>query len=247
MGLKYGKIVTVTSVKGGTGKTTFTLNLAAALASLGKRVIIVDLDLYSGVIASSLNLTVDKDIYDLTYDLMNNRFDNMDNYITTYNEHIDVLSSPVDPRSSSKIRFNYVDIVISRLKLKYDVILIDTNHIIDKINLVSLDASDYVFYIMTNDLLDIKNMKSMVSIFEDMDMHKQRIVFNEARFNNTSYSKYDIENLIGDKVSYVIPKSFYNHNIEKFVYDGKIMMLDKSFSKSKGGSVLTLIAKDLLR
>ncbi len=247
MGLKYGKIVTVTSVKGGTGKTTFALNLAGVLASLGKKTVIVDLDLYSGGIASSLNLKVDNDIYDLTYDLMNNRFDNIDNYITSYNEHIDVLASPVDPRTSSKIRFNYIDIVLSRLKLKYDVILIDTNHIIDKINLVTLDASDYVFYIVTNDLLDIKNMKSMVSIFEDMDMHKHRIVLNEARYNNTGYSKYDVENLVGDKVSYVIPKSFYNHNISKFVFDGKIMMLDKGFSKSKGGSVLSLIAEDLLK
>ena len=40
-----GKIVTVTSMKGGVGKTVSVLCLAAVYADLGKKVLIVDLDL----------------------------------------------------------------------------------------------------------------------------------------------------------------------------------------------------------
>ena len=37
--------------------------------------------------------------------------------------------------------------VLSRTSLKYDVILIDTNHVIDEINLVTMDASDEILFV----------------------------------------------------------------------------------------------------
>ena len=57
-----GKIITISSVKGGVGKTTMTLNLAGIYCELNKRVLIIDLDLYSGGIAASLNVKNKKDI-----------------------------------------------------------------------------------------------------------------------------------------------------------------------------------------
>ena len=50
MALKQAKVITVTSVKGGTGKTTFTLSLAGILANKNLKTIIVDMDLHSGVL-----------------------------------------------------------------------------------------------------------------------------------------------------------------------------------------------------
>ncbi len=57
MALNNAKVITVTSVKGGTGKSTTVLNLAGVLTEMKKKTIVVDLDLYAGVIAASLNLT----------------------------------------------------------------------------------------------------------------------------------------------------------------------------------------------
>ena len=45
-----GKIITISSVKGGVGKTTMTLNLAGIYCELNKRVLIIDLDLYLSLI-----------------------------------------------------------------------------------------------------------------------------------------------------------------------------------------------------
>ena len=51
-----GKIVTISSRKGGVGKTTTLLNIAGCLSTLEKKVLILDLDLYCSSIAVSLNL-----------------------------------------------------------------------------------------------------------------------------------------------------------------------------------------------
>ena len=58
-----GKIISVSSVKGGVGKTTILLNLAGIYCELGKRVLIIDMDLFSGGIAISLDIKNTKDIF----------------------------------------------------------------------------------------------------------------------------------------------------------------------------------------
>ena len=63
MSLNKAKMFTITSTKGGVGKTTTVLNLAGVYEKLGKKVLIVDLDFYSGDIAATLNIKVKKDIY----------------------------------------------------------------------------------------------------------------------------------------------------------------------------------------
>ena len=64
-----GTSIAVFGAKGGTGKTIFTLNLAGAIAKLGKTCLIVDADLYSGQIDCALNKKTKKDIYNLVMDI----------------------------------------------------------------------------------------------------------------------------------------------------------------------------------
>ena len=78
MALNKAKVISVTSVKGGAGKTTTVLNLAGILSRMNKKVLVVDLDFYSGDIAASLNINYENDIYNLYEDLNNKRFDNFD-------------------------------------------------------------------------------------------------------------------------------------------------------------------------
>ena len=137
MALEKAKIFTVASVKGGTGKTTTLLNLAGIFSLQKKKVLIIDLDLYGGAIALSLNIPNEQDIYRLVDDLNSNRFEIIDRYLVKYNDYIDVIPSPKDPRNASKIGSKYISVVLSKVIYRYDVILIDTNHFLNDITCMS--------------------------------------------------------------------------------------------------------------
>lgn len=232
MGVRQANIFTVTSVKGGTGKTTTLLNLAGIFEKRKMKTLIVDLDLYSGGIAVSLNINVEQDLFRLMDDLNNNRFQNLDDYIVAYDEYIDVIPAPKDPRTASKINSKYLQVIYSKAKLKYDVILVDTNHNLNDLNLVNLDYSDQILYVITNDPVDLKNMRTMVSIYQDMDRKNYKIILNEASDRQKNYfTPYDIKNIIKDNIDYTIPSSFYIKNIDKYVLDGKILTLDPHIRK----------------
>ena len=56
MAVFKSKIICLTSVKGGVGKTVMTLNIAGILAKLKKKVLVIDLDLSNNGIAFALSL-----------------------------------------------------------------------------------------------------------------------------------------------------------------------------------------------
>ena len=109
--------------------------------------------------------------------MASNRFTELRNYVTTYNKNIDVLSCPKDPREASKIESRFIPIIFDLARKDYDIVLVDTSHILDEINLTVLDYSYMSLFIVTNDFVDLKNMKSLLSIFKDTDKKNYLILF----------------------------------------------------------------------
>lgn len=231
MAIKQAKVLTITSVKGGTGKSTTTLALAGILKEKKLKTIIIDMDLHSGTIAASLNLNITKDIYTLVNDYMNHGIKDIDDYILKYNEYIDVLAAPKDPRQVGKISSKYIDVLIKKLKYKYDIILIDTNHIIDNINLVTFDNSDHIIYVITSDLMDLKNMKTMLAIYKDMKLTKYTILLNDA-MSKDIISKYEISSFLEEEINYILPANSYIKNMRKILMEGKIITDEKNYQKA---------------
>ena len=249
MNTSLGKVVTVSSVKGGVGKTTLAANLAGLYFLLKKKVLIIDLDLYAGGIATILNVDNKKDIYMLVDSISNNRFTTLRDYISIYNNGIDVLAAPKDPRDVSKIESKYISKIIDIAKTEYDVILIDTHHLLDEISLVALDSCDMSAFVITNDLVDLKNMKSLISIFNEAKKDNYRIVLNNSRDTGRDYiNLFDIRNMIKRNVDFTISKNFYIKNIDKYVLKGEILTLNKFINKVYASDIknMTKLALDLI-
>ncbi|MBR3198608.1 MAG: P-loop NTPase [Bacilli bacterium] len=243
MASNKAKIITVTSVKGGTGKSVIALSIAGILKEQELKTVIVDLDLSSGVIAASLNIKPTQDIYSLVDDMMNNRYDQIEKYITSYDENIDILAAPNDPRNTLKIYPQYIDNIIKQLEYKYDIIVIDTNHITSEINLITFDLSTEILYVITDDLMDLKNMKTMLSIYEDMEVDKYKLILNESISRNLT--NFEIKTVLGKEIDYTLPKAFREENIQKLIMDGKILTLEKP--NNKGTNIIREIVKDIIK
>ena len=232
--IKKAKTICVTSTKGGVGKTVVTLNLAAMYKLLDKKVLIIDLDLFGGGIALSLKLNQNKTIYNIVDDLMNNRFSHISDYIEKYTENVDVICGPKDPRQALKIEAKYIDLLLYNVENKYDVILIDTTHILSEVNLTIMDRCDKDLFIVTNDPIDLKNTKSIISIFKDNNIDNYKILYNNSRDTGKDYfSTFDIKSIIKANIDYTISKDFYIKDIDNYTLDGKILLLDKKIQRTK--------------
>lgn len=244
-----GKIISISSVKGGVGKTTTLLNLAGIYFELGKKVLIIDMDLFSGGIATSLNIKNKKDIFMLIDSMANNRFTELNKYVTSYNSNIDVLAAPRDPRNAMKVDSRYIPLIFDAAKKEYDVVLVDTSHVLNDINLTVLDYSYMSLFIITNDLVDLKNMKSLLSIFIDTGKKNYLICLNNSRDTGKDYmSMYDIRATIDSNIDYTISNNYYIRDIDKFVMSGEILTLNKKINAfhSKDIANMRKMALDLI-
>ncbi|MGI6330085.1 MAG: AAA family ATPase [Bacilli bacterium] len=234
MAREKGKAIAVFSTKGGVGKTIFTLNLGGTYSLLKKKTLIIDLDLYSGGIALSLNLKQTKDIYNLALDLNNNRYKEFNDYTLKYNDYLDVLACPKDPRQGSKIENKYIEIILANALNLYDVVLIDTSHVLNEINLTALSKVDKITLLLSNDPVDVKNMKSMISILKDSNFDNYIVILNDAlKRDKDIFGVFEIKNIIKNNIDYTIPPSFYFKNIDSFTLKGEIPLLNKRIRRLK--------------
>ncbi len=250
MGRAKGKSICLFSAKGGVGKTITALNLAGVYEHLEKKVLLIDLDLSNGGISVALNRPFDKNIYHFVDDYNNNRYQNFTDYITKYDDYIDILPSPKDPRQAGKIDSKYIDLLIDKAVFNYDIVIIDTTHSITENNIVALDKVDLILFVITNDPLDLKNMKSLVSIFKENNITNYKILLNNSRdpFKNY-FSLFDIKNIINANIDYTLTPDFFIKNIDTYVMNGSIITLQKKMPSvfNKDYSTFMTIALDVLK
>ncbi|MAJ43821.1 MAG: hypothetical protein CMF96_03625 [Candidatus Marinimicrobia bacterium] len=122
--LNHAKIILVSSPGPGEGKTTTIMNLAITFANLGKKTLLVDCDLRKPVTHKIFN--VEKDI-GITNFLVGN-ISNVDKIINpTEIENLSIITSGIIPPNPSEILASEnMEILIKKIKMDYDVILIDS-------------------------------------------------------------------------------------------------------------------------
>ena len=247
MALEKGKILCLFGVKGGIGKSILSMNLAGVASNKNIKTLIIDMDIYGGSIGFALNKGNNKTIYNFVDDYNNNRYEDLKDYIINYNEYIDYIIAPKDPRQSNKILSNYLELLIDKAKFNYELIIIDTNHILNETNLCIMDKCDEILLVMSNNIFDMKNMKNLISIFNDLDKNNYKLLLNESFTSNEGYFNfYDIKSVIKNNIDYSISSKMYIKNIDELLIDGKIITLLDRYKNTNDYKVLNTVIDECL-
>ena len=143
------KIIAIANQKGGVGKTTTAINLAASIATLEKNVLLVDADPQAN---SSSGLGIEVGNVDCTiYDCLINHADPHEAIYTTDVPNLDIISSHINLAGAERElyaieteREKIMKNVLSPLKQEYDYIIIDCSPSLGAITVNAITAADSV-------------------------------------------------------------------------------------------------------
>ncbi|MBI9041711.1 AAA family ATPase [Lutibacter sp.] len=143
-----GKIIAIANQKGGVGKTTTTVNLAAALGVLEKKVLLIDADPQANA-SSGLGINVDE-VEIGTYQILEHATTAREAIIATNSPNVDLIPAHIDLVAieielvDKKNREYMLKEILKDIKDDYDYILIDCAPSLGLITLNSLVAADSV-------------------------------------------------------------------------------------------------------
>ena len=144
-----GKVIAIANQKGGVGKTTTAINLAASLAVLEKKVLIIDADPQANT-TSGLNFSPDNDEKRTIYEVIIGKLDIRDALIQTeipdlqmIPSHINLVGAEIE-MTNEENRESFLKERLAPIRDDYDYIIIDCSPSLGLITINALTAADSV-------------------------------------------------------------------------------------------------------
>ena len=220
-----GKIMLVTSGKGGTGKSTVALNLALSLAENGRKAIVIELD--SGLRCLDLMLSLDDIVYDLGDVLDGNCEFSQAIYSPEGFDGVSIIAAP----QKSDYLFSQTRFVTlcSHLGAVYDYVILDTPAGLGSALRVAAAASSLALVVTNLTPVSIRDAEKAVEKLATLSLKNTRLVVNmvplEVEDKNSVPDLDDVIDSVGSQLIAIIPEEFV---LKKGVSDRKRKETKKS-------------------
>ena len=99
---------------------------------------------------------------------------------------------------------------------------------------------------ITDNILDLKNSASMLAILNEIKEDKVKVILNNSINHEKNYfSKFDIKSIIKYNIDYILPSTMFIPNINKYLMEGSILVLNNhlSFKNNSDRELLIKIAE----
>lgn len=204
VGTKNGKTISVFGTKGGTGKSTVSVNLATALQEKGKDVVLIDLDLQFGDVGIFMNVPRFETISDLVKEGSFSR-SSIKRYLYKHNTGVSILCAPASPELAEIVKPEHISMIADVLKKEFDYIIFDMSPTIDEFVLHALDISDSIYFVTNPEISTLKNTKVCLDVLKTLGhFDKVKMVLNK---DGESYIKRkDMESTLNKDMDLVIPR-----------------------------------------
>jgi chromosome partitioning protein len=250
-----GKIIAIANQKGGVGKTTTTVNLAASLGVLEKKVLLIDADPQAN---ATSGLGIDVDGISLgTYQLLEHTRTAEETIISTNSPNVDLIPAHIDLVA---IEIELVDKddreymlkkAIRNLKDRYDYILIDCAPSLGLLTLNALTAADSVIIPIQCEYFALEGLGKLLNTIKSV----QRIHNPDLDIEGMLLTMYDARLRLSNQVVEEVRKHFADMVFETIIqrnvrlgeapsYGESIIKYDAS---SKGAANYLNMAHELLQ
>lgn len=216
-----GKAIAIFNQKGGVGKTTTNINLAACLAIRGKKVLILDID-PQGNTTSGIGVTK-RSLKNTVYNILIDRdYDPKKAIIKTGVENLDLIPASVDLAGAEvelvgmEGRENALKEGLEKIKADYDYIFIDCPPSLGLLTINSLAAVDSVLVPIQCEFYALEGVSQLVSTIDlvkkslNPKLEIQGVILSmfDGRTNLSLQVVQEVKKYFGNKVyATVIPRN----------------------------------------
>jgi len=174
-----GQVITVTSGKGGVGKTTVTANIGVALAMLGKRVVCLDADIGLRNLDVVMGLE-NRIVYDVV-DVVEGRCKLRQALIKDKRFPELCLLPAAQTRDKSAVRPEDLTRVCDQLRLDHDFVLIDSAAGIEEGFRTAMAPADQVLIVTNPEVSAVRDADRVIGLLEAAEKQPAKLVVNRLK------------------------------------------------------------------